>query len=155
MPTQPVNSQLTEEVRAPRKRQAPFNDNGEAVTMPPAPKRRKSAGSTTKTKAIAKPKPPPKKTSATKAVPAKATPPKRKPSVEIEDVVDKDNTISSQQPQNPRNNLEAADGSDDDDEYSVPPPAAMSVDGDEGEEEVEIVELAGEDDEAELGQYHI
>jgi hypothetical protein len=29
----------------------------------------------------------------------------------------------------------------------------MSVDGDE--EEVEIVEPAGEDDEAELGQYHI
>ena len=70
-------------------------------------------------------------------------------------MVDKDDMISSQRPQNPRNILEVADGSDDDDKYGVPPPAAMSVDGDEEEEEVEIVEPAGEDDEAELGQYHI
>ena len=68
---------------------------------------------------------------------------------------DEDDMISSQRPRNPRNILEAADGSDDDDEYRVPPPAATSIDGDEEEEEVEIVEPAGEDDKAELGQYQI
>ena len=46
-----------------------------------------------------------------------------------------------------------SDGSDDGDESGAPPPAAMSVDGNEDEEEVEIVESAGEDDEAKLGQY--
>ena len=85
----------------------------------------------------------------------KAASPKWKPSVEIEDVVDEDDMISSQWPQNPWNILEVADGSDDDDKYGVPPPVAMSIDGNEEEEEVEIVELAGEDDKAELGQYHI
>jgi hypothetical protein len=92
-----------------------------------------------------------------KAGPAKATPPKRKPSVKIEDVADEDNVILSQRPRNPQNILEATDGSDDDDEFSVPPqaPVAMSIDGDEEEEEVEIVEPAGEDNKAELGQYQI
>jgi len=37
MPAQPVNPQPTEEVRAPRKRQVPLNDNGEPVNVP-APK---------------------------------------------------------------------------------------------------------------------
>lgn len=70
-------------------------------------------------------------------------------------MVDEDDTILSQQPQNPRNILEAADGSDDDVEYDVPPLAAMSVNGEEEGEEVEIVEPAREDDEAELSQYQI
>ena len=64
---------------------------------------------------------------------------------------DEDDMISSQQPWNPCNILEAADGSDDDVKYHVPPLVATSIDGDKGEEEVEIVEAAGEDNEAELG----
>ena len=48
--------------------------------------------------------------------------------------------ISSQRPQNPRNILdsEVGDGSDDGDESGAPPPAAMSVDGNEDEGEVEL-----------------
>jgi len=154
MSAPPANPQLTEEVWAPRKRQIPLNDNGEPVHVP-APKRKKSApGNTAKTK-TAPSKPVPKKSSATKAAPPKAAPPKRKPSVEIEDVTDEDDTIPSQRPRNPHNILEAADGSDDNDDHRVPPPVATSVDGDEEEEEVEIVEPAGEDDKAELGQYQI
>ena len=135
MPAQPVNPQLTEEVWAPHKWQVPLNDNSEPVNVP---KGKKSA---TKTKA-APAKLAPKKSSAMKAGPAKAALPKQKPSV---------------QPQNPCNILEVADGSDDGDESGVPPLAAVSIDGneDEEEEEVKIVELAGEDDEAELGQYQI
>jgi len=125
----PVNPQLTEEVRAPRKRQIPLNDNGEPVHVP-APSK------------LA-----PKKSSAMKATPPKAAPPKRKPSVEIEDVTDEDDTIPSQRPRNPCNIIEAADGSDDNDDHRVPPSAATSVDGDEEEEEAEIVEPAGEGDE--------
>ena len=153
MLAQPVSPQPTKEVWAPRKRQVPLNDNGQPVNVPAAKRKKSAPGNTTKTKA-APPKTAPKKSSA-KAGSAKAAPPKRKPSVEIEDVDDEDDMISSQRPRNPRNILEAADGSDDDDEYRVPPPAATSIDGDEEEEEVEIIEPAGEDDEAELGQYQI
>lgn len=150
MPAQPVNPQLTKEVQAPCKQQVSLNDNGKPVDIP-NPKQKKSApGNTAKAKAT----PVPKKSSAMKAVPAKATLPKWKPSVEIEDVVDEDNTISSQQPQNPQNILEVADWSDDDNEYDVPAPAAMSVDGNKEEEMVKIIEPPGEDNEAELGLYH-
>ena len=146
MPAQPVICQPIEEIRAPRKRQVPLNDNGEPVNVP-APKRKKTApGNNTSTKAPA-PKPVPKKKPATKAGLAKATP--RKASVEIEDVAENDETFLSQRPRNPRNVIEAADGSDDDDEYGAQGTAAMSVDGDE--EEVQAIEPAEEDDEAELG----
>ena len=44
---------------------------------------------------------------------------------------------------------------DDGNESGVPPLAAVSNDGDEDEVVEEVVELAEEDDKAELGQYHI
>ena len=91
MPAQPVNPQLTEEVQAPCKWQAPLNNNGEPVNNVHGPKQKKSA---TNTKA-AQAKPVPKKSSVMKAGPAKATLPKWKPS---EDVADEDDMISSQQP---------------------------------------------------------
>lgn len=93
----------------------------------------------------------PQKTTVPQSIPANAAPSKQKPpSVEIEDVDEEDD--SSERPRNPRNILEAADGSDDD-----VPPAAMAVDTDPEEEEdsIEILEAPGEDDEAELGLYKI
>jgi hypothetical protein len=129
MPAEPTNLQATTEARASRKRQAPLNDNGEPVTVP-VPKRRKNITA--------------QSTSA--APPKKVVPTKRKPSVEeIPEA-----PVHSDPPRNPRNILEASDGSDD--EFDGPPSSAtspMQVDSDE--DEVNIVEEPEEDDEAELG----
>jgi hypothetical protein len=149
MPAQPANPQPTEDSRISRKRQAPLNANGEPVTIP-VPKKKKSASEQTGKKKAAPTKPGLQKKS---AVPEKLAPAKRKPSVEIEEVPDEDNLTHSEVPRNPRNILEAANGSDDDVDY--PPPAPMDVDSpsqtDEEEDTVEIIEKPEEDDEAELG----
>jgi hypothetical protein len=156
MPAQPANPQPTEDVRVPRKRQVPLDANGEPVTGS-VPKKQKSASEKTGKKKAAPAKAAPQKKAASKSVPAKAAPAKRKPSVEIEDVADEDDLTYSERPHNPRNILEAADGSDDDNDDHVPPPAAMDVDADADKEleeaEVENVEAPEEDDEAELGPY--
>ena len=61
----------------------------------------------------------------------------------------------SEQPHNPWNILEAADGSDDDTDYCVLSPAAMDIDADANkeleEDEVKFVKAPEEDDEDELG----
>jgi hypothetical protein len=75
-------------------------------------------------------------------------PSKKKPSVE--DIPEA--PVHSEQPRNPRNILEASDGSDDDfDGLPSSATAPMQVDSDE--DVVEIVEKLEEDDEAELGLY--
>ena len=129
MPTEPTNLQGTVEARAPRKRQAPLNDNGEPVTIP-IPKRRKGIMAQ----------------STGAAPPKKVVPTKKKPSVkEIPEA-----PVHSDPPWNPRNILEAADGSDD--EFDGPPSSATSpMQVDSGEDKVEIVEETEEDNEAELG----
>jgi len=85
---------------------------------------------------------------------SKSRPAKRRPSAEIEDVADEDDLTYSERPHNPRNILEAADGSDDDNN-GVPPPGAMDIDADVDKEKdmVEIVEAPEEDEEVELGPY--
>jgi hypothetical protein len=98
-------------------------------------------------------KPGPQKGTSSKSLLA---PSKRKPSVEIEDVLEEDNRIGAEVPRNPRNILEAADGSDDDENRDYPPPAAIVIDSpsDDDEDMVEIVdEPVEEDAEAELGLY--
>jgi len=141
MLAQPANPQPTEDIHISHKRQAPLNANGEPVTIP-VPKKKKAAPAKPRLQ---------KKT----VVPEKLAPAKRKPSVEIEEVLDEDNLIHSEAPRNPRNILEAADGSDDDVNY--PPLAPMDVDSapqaDDEEDMVEIIEKPEEDDEAELGLY--
>ena len=132
MPTEPANLQATTEGRISRKRQAPLNDNGEPVTVPIPKKRRVAQAASTSRPAL----------------PKKVVPIKKKPSVE-------DTTeapVHSEQPRNPRNILEASDGSDDDfDGLPSSATAPMQVDSDE--DVVEIVEKSEEDDEAELGLY--
>jgi len=131
MPTEPTNLQAIAEARTSRKRQAPLNDNDEPVTVP-IPKRRKITA--------------PAATSGT-ALLKKGVPPKRKPSVEeIPEA-----PVHSDPPRNPRNILEASDGSDNDfDGPTSSVTAPMQVESDE-EDEVEIIEKPKEDDEAELG----
>jgi hypothetical protein len=146
MLAQPANPQVTEDARVPRKHQAPLDANGELV-ITSATKKKKLGPEGGGKKKTAPEKP--KKKTIPQSIPAKAAPPKQKPSVEIEDVDEED--VSSERPRNPWNILEAADGSDDD----IPPPAAMAVDADPDEEEgeIEILEAPGEDNEAELGLY--
>jgi len=153
MLAQPANPQPTEDVRAPRKCQVPLDANGEPVTGS-ASKKKKSAPETAGKKKAAPAKPALQKKAASKSVPAKAAPAKRRPSAEIEDMADEDNSTYSERPHNPRNILEAADGSDDDND-GVPPLGAMDIDADADKEGdvVEIVEAPEEDEEAELGLY--
>jgi len=153
MPAQPANPQLTEDVRAPRKRQAPLDANGEPVTGS-VPKKKKSAPEPTGKKKTVPVKPIPQKKAALKLVPTKPAPATRRPSVEIEDAADEDDLTFSERPCNPQNILEAADGRDDED-YPVSSQAAIDVDADtdKEEDEIEIVEAPKEDDKAELGLY--
>jgi hypothetical protein len=90
------------EGRISRKRHAPLDDNGEPVTIP---KRRNVSEQTKKQKSVSTV---PSKT----APPKKIAPTKRKPSVEIEEVSEEE-SFHAGPPRNPRNILEASDGSDD------------------------------------------
>ena len=132
MPTEPTNLQATAEARTSCKWQAPLNDNGEPVTVP-IPKRRKTTGPARSTSGAAPPK--------------KVIPPKRKPSVEeIPEA-----PVHSDPPRNPRNILEALDGSNDD--FNGPTSSVtepMQIDSNE-EDEVKILEDPEENDKAELG----
>jgi len=123
MSTEPANLQATVE-RSTRKRQAPLNDNGEPVSVPVSKKRKT---------APAKPAPPKKGVAANKKASVEEIP---------------EDPAPSDPPRNPRNILEASDGSDDEFE-SLPISAPMEVDSDE--DVVEIVEEPKEDGEAELG----
>ena len=137
----PVNPQATMEPRTSRKRQAPLDDNGEPVTVP-IPKRRNVSNQSQKQKFVP-------------AVPSKNASTKRKPSVEIEEVPEEDNPIHPGPPRNPRNILEASDGSDDDNNFGPPsstgPPSSAAMNISDEEDEIEIVEDDVEDDETELG----
>jgi hypothetical protein len=141
MSTMSNNPQPTEGVLGPRKCRAPLHTDGEPVTTP-AIKKRKSAL-----------KPGPQKKPTQKQGPVKPVPAKKTQSQvpSVHDDLDEDDLIRSEQPHNPRNILEASDGSDDDDNDAPPP--AIDVDGDSGDEGdvVEVVEKPEEDDEAELG----
>jgi hypothetical protein len=133
------------EGRITRKRHAPLDDNGEPVTVPIA-KRRNVSEQTKKQTTVSTI---PSKT----APPKKIAPTKRKPSVEIEEVSEEESFYAGP-PQNPRNILEASDGSDDDNNFGPPsagPPSSAPMDISDSDEEVEIVEKPEEDDEAELG----
>ena len=133
MPVPPTNPGPTDAVRASRKRKAPLNDNGDPVNMNPQKMRKTSA-------AI-----PPKK----KVAPEKPVPAKRRPSVEMEEVPDNSERFQSEVPHNPRNILEAADGSDDE----VPP--VVTPDSEDEPEIVEKVEEVEEDDDAELSNVSV
>jgi hypothetical protein len=101
--------------KSARKRHAPLDDNGEPVSVP-VPKRRKNA-------------------------PKQGVPVKKKATVEE---IPED-PVRSNPPQNPRNILEASDGSDGD--LGLPSSTPMEVDSDEDEN----VEEGEENAEAELG----
>jgi len=133
-----------------RKRKAPIDDNGERVVLgkkkvsaPPAKKFKPHTESTTSKTAA-----PSKTFTANLATSAKLVP-TRSVSVEIEDVIDKDDHPRSNPPNNPRHILELVDSNDEDND---PPPPAMDVDDDEEEEEEEEEE-SEEDDDAELGLF--
>lgn len=130
----PTNPGPTDEVRPSRKRKAPLDANGDPVNMNPAKKKKASVGSTTPAL--------PKK----KSVPEKPVPARRQPSVEMEDMPDDSERFRSEVPRNPRNILEAADGSDDE----VP-----SVATTDSEDEPEIVEKVEENDNAELSNVSV
>ena len=134
MPTDPAELQATTEGRTSRKRQAPLNDNGEPVTVAIPKKRRVAQAAQSDT--------------SRPALPKKANPTKRRPSVE--EVPEA--PVHSEQPRNPRNILEASDGSDDDVD-GLPSSATGPMQIDSDEDVVEIIEKPEEDDEAELGLY--
>lgn len=125
MSTKPPHFREPAEACTSRKWQAPLNDNGEPVVTVTVSKRRKIA-----------------------AAPTKSAPSKKGASIKKKASVEEvpEESIRSESPQNPRNILEASDGSDDNFDVSSAP---MDVDGDEDE----IIEKPEEDDEAELGLY--
>ena len=131
-------SQPTNEVRVPRKRKAPLDDNGDPVILNPS-KRKKTD--------LSKEPVPQKK----KSIPEKLAPARRRPSIEIEEVPDKGDTTYSERPHNPRNILEAANGSDDDVGGALP--EVISVDTNSDKEDLPKIEDEDEDEEAELGMY--
>ena len=118
----------------------------------PAPKKKRLVPDQTGKKKNTPAKLGPQKSTSSKSLPDKLAPSKRKPSVEIEDVPEEDNQIGAEVPHNPRNILEAADGSDDDE--NNPPLVAMDINSTLDEEDiVEIVDEPKENAEAELGPY--
>ena len=147
MPTPPTNPQPAE-VRTSHKHQAPLNNNGELVTIPALKKKRLVLDQTGKKKNMPAKLGPQKSTSSKSLL----APSKRKPSVEIEDMPKEDNWIRAEVPCNPRNILEAADGSDDDE--NNPLLAAIDINSTLDEEDiVEIVDDPEEKAKAELGLY--
>ncbi len=138
-------------IEGPRKRKVPLDDNGEPVQIiqqkvgPRPPKKAKTAPD--KSASV---------TASTKPVPARipaAGPSRtRARSASVEDVPDE--IVRSVPPLNPRNILEAADGSDDESILpEMPPPSESAMDVDDVEEiesEVEVIEEPEESDEAEL-----
>ena len=102
--------------------------------MNPLKKKKVSVGSTTPAL--------PKK----KSVPKKLVPARRQPSVEMEDMPDDSERFWSEVPCNPRNILEAANGSDDE---------VSSVATTDSEDEPEIVEKVEENDDAELSNVSV
>ena len=146
MPSIPPNP-----IEGPRKRKIPLDDNGEPVQIV---KKKVGPGPQKKAKTA------PKKTTsatATKLVPGRiptAGPSQsRARSASVEDILDE--IVHSVPPLNPRNILEAADGSDDD-EFLVPekpPPSESAMDVDDETEAESQTEEPEESDEAELSMY--
>jgi hypothetical protein len=142
MPSIPPNP-----IEGPRKRKIPLDDNGEPVQIG---KKKVGPGPAKKAKKA------PEKSASTRPVPVTipvAGPSRsRARSASVEDVPDE--IVSSVPPLNPRNILEAADGSDDKSILPERPPqseSAMDVDDEMGiESEEEVIEEPEESDEAEL-----
>jgi hypothetical protein len=95
---------------------------------------------------VSKPVPPKKK-----SVPEKVAPATRRPSIEVEEMPNEDDTTSSEWPHNPRNILEAADGSDNDVGSALP--KVISVGSGTDEEDSSKMVEDNEDEEAELDLY--
>jgi hypothetical protein len=138
----PANNPHSTEVRSSRKRKAPLDDNGDPVNLNIS--KRKKPLDVMKSSL-------PKK----KAVPNEPALARKRQSVEVEDVPDEHNRNHSEVPQNPRNILEAADGSDDDiyenlsraeaciDASSDKEDTPMTVEQDEEDEEAELSNVPG------------
>jgi hypothetical protein len=137
MPAPPNNPHSTEEVRSSRKRKAPLDDNGDPVDLNVSKRKKLSA--------ITKPTLPKKK-----AVPNEPALARKRQSVEVQDVPDEHDRNYSEVPRNPRNILEAADGSDDDVHENLSR-AETPIDASSNKEDTPMaVEEVEEDEEAEL-----
>jgi hypothetical protein len=161
----PLNQNSTSNNDGARKRKIRLDDNGEPVihakkkVLGPRPQK-----NSTQKKAV-----PTSKKASTSMKPVAAGP-SQKRAASVEDADDSDDedlnpSLASAVgvPRNPRNILEAADGSDDDIYFPTNPESAMDVDDTNTaddvieipDDEVDGVEIPEEDDEAELGMFSI
>jgi len=140
----PPNQEPASNGGGARKRKVPLDDNGEPVI----PVKKKKSGQQPQGGKAATTKP--TRTSgkaATKPMPTAG--PSQMRAASVEEVLDDEHLVSSAIPHNPRNILEATDGSDDDPgDHPPPSESAMDIDIDD-----EVVESPEEDDEAELGLF--